>query len=105
MRKWYYLSFADKKFLGAVYLQSTDSQHAILAARALGINPGGEVLCIGPIKDDEIDLHVPPTNRYRLLSAAEIEDSVRLGDATSEELAAIGLTKEDVAKEDVDVTK
>ncbi len=72
MRNWYYLSFADHKLLGGAYVQSTNVKHAVIAAHALGINPGGEVLVIGPIEDSEMDAHVPSADRYRLLTPDEI---------------------------------
>ncbi len=64
----YYLSFADESgFLGGVFTEA----HGIITAtdktNDLGINPGGEVMCWGPIP--------PPEDHYldRLLTKDEID--------------------------------
>jgi hypothetical protein len=40
---WWYLSFADRKFKGAVVVQARGIMSAVEEANRLGINPGGEV--------------------------------------------------------------
>ncbi len=45
MMKWFWLSFAtDTEALGVAIVQGMDLEDATLRARALGINPGGEVM-------------------------------------------------------------
>lgn len=56
---------------------------------------------IGPITEAELDKNVPPEDRKRLLTPDELlakHDSIRLGDATEEQLGMIGLTKSDLLK-------
>ena len=44
-----YLSFADKTgFLGGAFIAETDIVNAVQEAWRLGINPGGEVMALGP---------------------------------------------------------
>jgi hypothetical protein len=69
---WYYISFADEKFLGAVYLRAWHALDAINRAAFLGLNPGGEALVTGPLSDESVDENVPETDRYRLLAREEI---------------------------------
>lgn len=95
---WYYLSFAATTHsLGGAYIQAHNFIAAVLLVSSLGINPGGEVLGIGPIPEEELDKHVPPEDRKRLLTPDELRTkhggSIRLGDATEEQLDMIGLTK------------
>lgn len=43
---WWYLSFADKKFIGAVVIQARGVISARIGCARLGINPGGELLAV-----------------------------------------------------------
>lgn len=63
----YYLSFADETgFLGAVFIEAHGIVTATEKAHELGINPGGEVACWGPVP--------PPVDEgmNRLLSKEEV---------------------------------
>ena len=84
MTRWWYLSFVDDIFLGAVVVRASDAIDAIKEAHALKINPGGEVLAMQV--EDESGL--PPSEfRERLLSKAEVmqiwPDAKRSGDLES----------------------
>jgi hypothetical protein len=46
---------------------------ATVIASLLGLNPGGEVMAVGPLSEDEFQANVPIANRYRLLSEEEIQ--------------------------------
>jgi hypothetical protein len=64
-----YLSFADKTgFLGGAFIPQTDIIEATHEAWQLGINPGGEVLAVGPI------MLPPPEWVGRLLTKEEIAE-------------------------------
>jgi hypothetical protein len=69
---WFYLSFAtDYEFLGAAVVRAQGFLTAVQRASGLGINPGGDVVCQGPIPRK--DLHrVPDDLRNRLLTEAEV---------------------------------
>jgi len=73
--EWWYLSFAtDEGFLGGVYIEAFGSLSALTTACVLGLNPGGEVACWGPIPVELMNLHVPVEKRTRLLSMEEINE-------------------------------
>jgi hypothetical protein len=66
--QFYYLSFAGATFHGAAVVKANGAASALLRANSLGINPGGEVLCV-PIPENKVlDLKFCD----RLLSKAEI---------------------------------
>jgi hypothetical protein len=69
---WFYLSFAtDFEFLGAAVVRAQGLLTAVERASNLGISPGGDVVCQGPIPRK--DLHrVPGGLRNRLLTEAEV---------------------------------
>ncbi len=66
----YYLSFADEEgFLGGVFVEAHGIITAVEKATEMGLNPGGEVACWGPVP--------PPidSSMNRLLSKEEVEAS------------------------------
>jgi len=68
---WFYLSFAnERRFLGAVIVWAHGILTAIESAAAMGIDPGGEVLCYA-IARQQIG-RVPADLRNRLLTEAEV---------------------------------
>lgn len=70
----YYLSFASEAgFLGGAFVHAHGIITAVDRANDLGINPGGEVLCWGPIPPPEFDL------MDRLLSKQEIDNAKPAG--------------------------
>ena len=74
-KSWHYLSFADDDngFLGGAYVEGNTHIEAHLRATLLGINPGGEVMFVGPLPAEALAANVPEEQRERLLSQAEIE--------------------------------
>lgn len=69
---WWYLSFADGKFLGAVIIRGADLEHAIKEAWRLKLNPGGEVLGMPILEAGGL---VPEEKyRLRLLTLADIKE-------------------------------
>ena len=78
---WWWLSFADgerpkgQQFLGACLVQAQGLLGATLAARLLGLNPGGEVKGVGPIPTDT---EFPPGWTNRLLNREECAEFDRL---------------------------
>jgi hypothetical protein len=68
----FWLSFADRqsegsdRFLGVVIVAAADGDQAVTRSHELGLNPGGEVLMMGPFDYD----HTSPFVE-RLLSATE----------------------------------
>lgn len=78
MIPWFYLSFAtDDEFLGGLYVEGADGEHALVTASILGLNPGGEVAMCGPLSITDMDANVLPTDRYRLLTKAQLGEAVR----------------------------
>jgi hypothetical protein len=75
-----YLSFADETgFLGAVFIPEQDIVSAVQEAWRLGINPGGEVMGLGPGP-------MPPSEWVgRLLTREQVEefDQIMLGEEDS----------------------
>jgi hypothetical protein len=67
-RRWHYLSFADDEgFLGGLVLFVHGVMEGMIVSRALGLNPGGEVMCI-PVEN------LPPQQYlYKLLTREEVE--------------------------------
>lgn len=73
---WWYLSFAtDAGFLGGLYIRADHGVDACVKAGILGLNPGGEVQFVGPIPDEALEAQVAVGNRYRLLTAEEVDGS------------------------------
>ena len=77
---WWWLSFCDPdrpkgEFLGACLVKANGPLSGTLAAHALGINPGGEVLALGPVP-----LEAPMREGWaeRLLTRAECEEFDRV---------------------------
>lgn len=71
---WWYLSFVGEDgFRGAVYLEAWHLADAITRSHELGLNPGGEVMTVGPLDEAHMDEHVAPVMRYRLLSRDEVD--------------------------------
>jgi hypothetical protein len=68
--RWHYVSFAGEKFLGVVIIQAHGVGDATMKCGLLGINPGGEVMCVA--MPDGIVAQVPESYRNRLLSKAEV---------------------------------
>lgn len=77
--RWFYLSFADanlpkgQQFLGGAYVKAASLPEAITRSHQLGINPGGDVGCLGPLSAEDMDANVPVGQRERLLSREEVE--------------------------------
>ena len=53
MNNWWWLSFADEEFLGACLVQGDSFILAVGESLRIGINPGGQVVGIGPISEEE----------------------------------------------------
>lgn len=72
---WFYLSFAshdDGRFLGATYVEAPDLTSAIARSHELEVNPGGEVMAVGPFPFDLFAQHVAPERRERLLTFEDL---------------------------------
>lgn len=84
---WLYTSFADDVFKGVVIIKGHGITDALSKCNILGINPGGQVICV-PLPD-EIIAQVPETYRNRLLSKIDIlelwPDSRSLGEHERED--------------------
>lgn len=74
---WWYLSFADEEFLGAVFVRAFGMTDAIRQAHLKGINPGGSVRAF--VAPDAFD--PPAWARTVLLSRQDIQ---RLDDELGE---------------------
>jgi hypothetical protein len=78
---WFYMSFCDagraegKQFLGGAYIRGKTIAEALTRSHMLGVNPGGEVAFQGPLPGDAFAVKVPPEQRERLLTRAEVEDA------------------------------
>ena len=73
---WYWLSFAGHgRNLGACIVRGDDLIAAIRRSHVLGINPGGEVLSIGPIGDEEARAMMLPGHLEVLLSKQQVADT------------------------------
>lgn len=71
MASWWYLSFADANgWKGVCLVESTTVLGAISIAHLRSINPGGEVMPVGPIDYDIPDMW---TNRL-ITDKSELED-------------------------------
>jgi hypothetical protein len=77
---WFYMSFCDanlpegQQFLGGVYVRGVTPEEALTRSHLLGINPGGEVECVGPLPEWMLDQNgVPEADRERLLTRGEVE--------------------------------
>lgn len=70
--RWHYCSFANDKFLGALFIEGCGITDISIKTWMLGINPGGEMMCIELPKDANI-----PTEQYRnrLLTRKELEEA------------------------------
>jgi hypothetical protein len=68
--RWFYLSFADERgFKGSCFVLAPGFASAVERARALGLNPGGEVRGAELLAGN-----VPPSEmQNRLLSMADLE--------------------------------
>lgn len=66
--QWFYLSFADEEFNGAVIIRAHGIADATMKTHVLGINPGGQVISV-PIPTKKLPAE---TYRNRLLSKADI---------------------------------
>jgi len=69
-KRWFYISFAGPKFLGAVFVEAQGPATVTRRTHELGINPGGEALTIELTEENALP---PPEMRNRLLSKAELE--------------------------------
>lgn len=67
---WWYLSFADQVFHGAVIIAAHGLTDAVRTCHALNINPGGQVL--GAPLPPEILAQVPQADRERLLTREDV---------------------------------
>lgn len=79
--KWHYLSFADGYFKGAVVIKGHGVTDCVSKAHRLGINPGGQVMCVA--FPDSMEL---PDEKYRnrLLTREDVKaiwpDAASLGE-------------------------
>ena len=72
----WYLSFAGAEgFLGACYVEAEEMEEAVRRTWTLGINPGGEILILGPIPRGECPDDIVFD---KLLTEAELGPSVDL---------------------------
>jgi hypothetical protein len=70
---WWYLSFAGVEgFRGGTYVRAFGEAFAVARATDLGINPGGEVMIVGPLTEATMGA-VPAWKRERLLSSEELD--------------------------------
>lgn len=77
MKTYFYLSFCgDEGFLGACTVEGQDIASAIIEAHRLKINPGGEVLGVGPLSAEDVRGAGMPINK--LLSKDEIPGATRV---------------------------
>ena len=67
--RWFYLSFADEQFRGAVIVEAQGFTHAIKLAHKLGINPGGQVMS----HEIPAGAKIPEEAKNRLLSKSDLE--------------------------------
>jgi hypothetical protein len=70
IERWHYVSFADTVFRGVVIMRVHGVGDAVTRTHLMGINPGGEVLCL-PMPD-EIVAQVPEKLRNKLLTKEEV---------------------------------
>ena len=68
--RWMYLSFADEKFNGVVVIMAHGIVDAISKTHRLGINPGGQVMCVD--MPEYVIAQVPEDCRTRLLSDKDV---------------------------------
>jgi hypothetical protein len=74
--QWFYFSFADDDgFLGGLYIDGVDLEHALRRSHELGQNPGGEVKTL-EITTKDVELNVPAGDRRHLLSLADLGPTV-----------------------------
>jgi hypothetical protein len=73
-KRWHYCSFASEKcgFLGGLFIEGNGIGQISLLTHMLGLNPGGEMICL-PIPDDA----PMPLEKYRnrLLTKQELTES------------------------------
>ena len=72
--RWHYVSFADDErggFLGVVVIKGHGVTDCISKCHRLGINPGGQVLCV-PIPDDGSVIMPDPDDCNKLLNKADV---------------------------------
>lgn len=69
--KWFYLSFAKDRFLGAVVIEAHGIVDVLSRCLILDINPGGAVVAAVMMPQSEIE-KVPEADRSRLLSEADL---------------------------------
>jgi hypothetical protein len=69
--KWHYVSFADTSFREVVIIKAHGVTDAITKCHTLGINPGGQVMCV-PMPDEVIN-QVSESHRNRLLSKEDVQ--------------------------------
>lgn len=63
MDNWWYLSFVDNDvFLGGCYVQGRTFILAVGRSHELGINPGGEVVGLGPMTEEWVREDGTPLN-------------------------------------------
>lgn len=73
---WWFLSFTDDarpvgdRHLGTCFVKAANAVRAIEAAHETGLNPGGEILIVGPVPEADVPAVQP---RWALMSRAEIE--------------------------------
>jgi hypothetical protein len=96
---WWWLSFSDERFLGAAIVEASNFPEAVLRTHALGINPGGEVLALGPFSEDEVRPLVGPGCCNRLLSKREIMEELGGMELTQEMIDSLGGIQETSASD------
>jgi hypothetical protein len=83
----YYISFADDKFLGAVFIEAPCFQLAPFMAALFGVNPGGEAMIV----DLPDRAEIPAKWMNKLMSKEDIKafDREMLGDKATEPLGPL----------------
>lgn len=73
---WWMLSFTDDarpvgdQHLGTCLVKAASAELAVTATHMTGLNPGGQVLIVGPVPEEDVPAEQP---RWALMSRAEVE--------------------------------
>lgn len=86
----YYLSFADDdRFRGAVYIWAANATHAVYRTWKLDINPGGQVMILGPIPANKVPEGI---TFNELLSSEELDKHANM--MTLDDAEKLGIPEE-----------
>jgi hypothetical protein len=73
---WFYFSFADDDgFLGGLYIDGVDLEHALSRSHEIRANPGGEIMTF-ELSEEDLEANVPPEDWRRLLTFDELGGAV-----------------------------